>query len=228
MDPLDALAERAAAHRHRDRPFISLSYAQSLDGSLAARPGVRLLLSGPESIALTHRLRAAHDAVLVGIGTVLADDPRLTVRGVPGESPQPIVLDSRLRFPLDRRLLTHPHPPWLATVAPDDDEKAEALLLKGAQVLRFPSDGGLVDLKAALHELKARGISRVMVEGGARIIRSFLAARCVDWVLITIAPTFIGGVRALSADGGIGQGLVLRRPQWRALGSDGIVWGELE
>ena len=227
MDPLEALAERAAAARHRDRPFVSLSYAQSLDGSLAARPGVPLLLSGPESSALTHRLRAAHDAVLVGIGTVLADDPRLTVRGVPGESPQPIVLDSRLRFPLDRRLLDHPHLPWVAAHTPDD-AKAESLLGKGAQVLRLPSDAGLVDLKALLRELKTRGISRVMVEGGARVIRSFLAARCVDWVLLTIAPTFIGGLRALSFEDGAGAGFVLRRPQWQALGADGIVWGELE
>jgi 3,4-dihydroxy 2-butanone 4-phosphate synthase/GTP cyclohydrolase II len=227
MDPLEALAELAASHRHPDRPFVSLSYAQSLDGSLAARPGAPLLLSGPESSALTHRLRAAHDAVLVGIGTVLADDPRLTVRGVPGESPQPIVLDSRLRFPLDRRLLAHPHPPWVAAHTPDDG-KAESLRRKGAQVLRLPSEAGLVDLKALLRELKTRGISRVIVEGGARVIRSFLAARCVDWVLLTIAPTFIGGLRALSFEAGDAAGPVLRRPQWQALGPDGIVWGELE
>ena len=227
MDPLEALAELAGSHRNPDRPFVSLSYAQSLDGSLAARPGVPLLLSGPESSALTHRLRAAHDAVLVGIGTVLADDPRLTVRGVPGESPQPVVLDSRLRFPLDRRLLAHPHPPWVAAHTPDDG-KAENLRRKGAQVLRLPSEAGLVDLKALLQELKTRGISRLMVEGGARVIRSFLAARCVDWVLLTIAPTFIGGLRALSFEAGDGPGPVLRRPQWQALGPDGIVWGELE
>ena len=99
MDPLDALAERLAGFHASDRPFVSLSYAQSLDGSLAAKPGAPTRLSGTQANELTHRLRAAHDAILVGIGTILADDPQLTVRGVPGLQPRPVVLDSRLRTP---------------------------------------------------------------------------------------------------------------------------------
>src|SRR5262249_3832268 len=96
-----ALVQRAAAHpRRTGRPFVTLSYAQSVDGSIAARPGQPLALSGAQSMTLTHQLRVAHDAILVGIGTVLADNPRLTVRLVEGKNPQPIVADSHLRFPL--------------------------------------------------------------------------------------------------------------------------------
>ncbi|HEX9595492.1 MAG TPA: RibD family protein, partial [Anaerolineales bacterium] len=83
-----------------DRPTVTLSYAQSLDGSIALHRGEPLTLSGPESMAMTHRLRAAHDAILVGIGTVISDDPQLNVRLVEGRNPQVVVLDSRLRLPL--------------------------------------------------------------------------------------------------------------------------------
>ncbi len=96
MTPLDDLRRFRRSLARTDRPAITLSYAQSLDGSLTTRRGRPLALSGPESYQLTHHLRADHDAILVGIDTVLADDPRLTVRGVRGEAPQPVVLDSRL------------------------------------------------------------------------------------------------------------------------------------
>ena len=105
---LGAVLDGAAAHHARTgRPLVTLSYAQSLDGCIAAGPGQRLSLSGPEALMLTHELRAAHAAILVGIGTVLADDPRLTVRLVPGSHPQPVVVDSRLRIPDDCYLLRH-------------------------------------------------------------------------------------------------------------------------
>src|SRR3989304_8693232 len=95
MVPIDQLIAGAREHRQRlGRPLVTLSYAQSLDGCIAARAGERLALSGPESMRLTHRLRAAQDAILVGIGTVPADNPRLTVHLVQGQDPQPIVLDS--------------------------------------------------------------------------------------------------------------------------------------
>src|SRR5205823_12555295 len=106
----------AEQHRHSSRPFVTLSYAQSVDGSIAARPGQPLALSGALSMTLTHQLRAAHDAILVGIGTVLADNPRLSVRLVEGKDPQPIVADSRLRLPLSANLLyQHPLSPWIAS-----------------------------------------------------------------------------------------------------------------
>ncbi|MCB0123506.1 MAG: GTP cyclohydrolase II, partial [Caldilineaceae bacterium] len=110
------LQEKALAHFARYRlPFVTLSYAQSLDGSIAAADGTPLRISGERAMTLTHMLRAAHDAILVGVGTVLADDPQLTVRLVAGSDPQPILLDTHLRTPVTARCLRNPRPPWLVT-----------------------------------------------------------------------------------------------------------------
>ena len=98
-----------------DRPRVTLTYAQSLDGSIAARAGLPLVLSGAASMRYTHQLRAAHDAILVGIGTVLSDDPQLNVRLVEGPSPRPIILDSELRCPLTARCLEASRRPIVAT-----------------------------------------------------------------------------------------------------------------
>ncbi|MCK4899238.1 MAG: RibD family protein, partial [Anaerolineales bacterium] len=106
MFPIDELlADAKADSQSAERPLVTLSYAQSLDGSIAVRRGSPLSLSSPEAMTLTHRLRAAHETILVGIGTVLADNPRLTVRLVEGRNPQPIILDSHLRLFLDANLL---------------------------------------------------------------------------------------------------------------------------
>lgn len=229
MDPLEALGGHVRAIRLEDRPFVTLSYAQSLDGSLAARSGARLQLSGPEATALTHRLRAAHDAVLVGIGTVLADDPQLTVRHAPGASPRPVVLDSHLRTPLGAHLLRHPQPLWIAGLSSPDGARADALRQAGAEILELPADSrGWVSLAALLQEARRRGISRLMVEGGARVISSFVAARLVDWVLITIAPRFVGGLTALQLEPSQAErGPALQDIGWQTLGQDLIVWGSL-
>ena len=114
LDQVRECLRSAAAHRRRTgRPLVTLSYAQSLDGSIADRPGRPLALSGPQAMALTHGLRAAHEAILVGIGTVLADNPRLNVRLVTGPDPQPVVVDSRLRFPPYANLLSNGRSPGL-------------------------------------------------------------------------------------------------------------------
>ena len=120
MVPIDQLLARATTHRlQTGRPLVSLSYAQSLDGSLAARRGSPLLLSGKASMQLTHRLRASHDAILVGIGTILADDPQLTVRLVQGPQPQPVILDSHLRLPPNARVFQGPKLPWIGKLPGD-------------------------------------------------------------------------------------------------------------
>jgi 3,4-dihydroxy 2-butanone 4-phosphate synthase/GTP cyclohydrolase II len=195
-----ALVHRAAEHRrHTGRPFVTLSYAQSMDGSIAARPGQPLALSGALSMTLTHQLRAAHDAILVGIGTVLADNPRLTVRLSAGKNPQPIVADSRLRLPLSANLLCeHPLSPWIAAGEQADARRQRVLEAAGARVLRLPMNvRGHVNLSALLEQLGALGINSVMVEGGARIITSFLAERLVDHMVLTMAPRLVGGIRAV-------------------------------
>ena len=98
------LAQGAAFRRHKGRPFVTVSYAQSIDGSIASRTRQPIRLSGQLSMVLTHRLRARFDAILVGIGTVLTDNPHLTVRCAEGRNPQPVVLDTHLRIPIQSNL----------------------------------------------------------------------------------------------------------------------------
>jgi 3,4-dihydroxy 2-butanone 4-phosphate synthase/GTP cyclohydrolase II len=200
------------------RPFVTLTYAQSLDGSIAAVRGRPLALSGREARVMTHRLRAEHGAILVGIGTVLSDDPRLTVRHVAGAHPRPIVLDSRLRTPTGAALLRHPtHRPVLATTAAADASREALCEAAGARVVRFPSDErGRVSLEAVVGWLGEEGVESLMVEGGARVITSFLRARLVDHVLLTVVSVFIGGVRAVGPLGaGRSDAAVSRLPRLR-------------
>jgi 3,4-dihydroxy 2-butanone 4-phosphate synthase/GTP cyclohydrolase II len=189
-----------AHHARTGRPLVTLSYAQSLDGSIARRRGESLPLSGPEALAFTHRLRSCHDAILVGIGTVLADDPRLTARGTTGPDPQPVVLDSTLRLPPDARLWAHPRGPWIFASAESASKRSSETSERGGRlfVVRGSAAGG-VDLAAVLDCLGAQSIASVMVEGGAAVITSFLAEGLADRMAMTIAPVFVGGLRAPEA-----------------------------
>jgi 3,4-dihydroxy 2-butanone 4-phosphate synthase/GTP cyclohydrolase II len=148
---------------------------------------------------MTHLLRCRHDAVLVGINTVLVDDPRLTVRLCEGVNPQPVVLDSRLRFPDDARLLAHPDKhPLLFTTSAAPADKIARLQAKGARIHVMPKDGlGRVDLTAALRCLAANGVKHLMMEGGATVINSVLRSQLVDYCVITVAPRLIGGLKAM-------------------------------
>jgi 3,4-dihydroxy 2-butanone 4-phosphate synthase/GTP cyclohydrolase II len=248
MVPIERWLAGAAVHRQLyGRPLVTLSYAQSLDGSLAARRGCQLKLSGPDSLRLTHRLRAAHDAILVGIGTVTADNPRLTVRLAPGKDPQPVILDSRLQIPLQSSLLTGGSPVWIATQEahssdPGWQRRASALEAAGARLLPLPTDnGGRISLVALLRKLAELGICSLMVEGGARTITSFLSQGLVDQVVITVAPVFVGGLHAVSGLYGesepetptpaIGKRvdafLRLESPGYQVCGEDLIIWGKI-
>ncbi|MCX8062267.1 MAG: RibD family protein, partial [Anaerolineales bacterium] len=120
---------------------MTLSYAKSLDGSLTLERGRSLRLSSPPAMRLTHQLRALHDAILVGVGTVLSDDPRLTVRLVHGRQPQPVILDSHLRLPLDAAVFENPERVvWIATLEDSQHLRWQALQARGAVLLTFPSD----------------------------------------------------------------------------------------
>lgn len=207
------------------RPLVTLSYAQSLDGSLTAIAGQPLDLSGPESMLFTHQLRAAHDAILVGIGTVLADNPRLTAHRVGGPHPQPIVLDSRLRFPLTARLLAHPRGVWIATTPAAPADAHSQLEINGARVVRLASDErGRVSLPALLAWLGAEGVKNVMVEGGAEIITAFISEQLASHVALTIAPRFVGGLNALR----LPCDARLQNVRYQVLGDDVIVEGDLK
>lgn len=193
------------------RPFVTLSWAQTLDGSIAAKRGERLRISGPESMVMTHGLRSRHDAILVGINTVLADDPRLSVRLVEGPSPRPIVLDSALRLPLSSRLVAEaPLKPWVFYAAGSDpgDEAAGGLAglearrraLEGAGCACLEAGAGArVELGPALAALAARGVRSVMVEGGGLVLRSFVEAGFVDRYVVTIAPVLAHGYNPFSS-----------------------------
>jgi riboflavin-specific deaminase-like protein len=181
-------------------PLVTLSYAQSLDGSISRRRGEPLALSGRESLLVTHRLRGIHDAILVGIGTVLADDPQLTVRNAPGTHPVPVVLDTRLRIPSGARLWSHPVPPWLFTGPDPAPGRRTAFEARGARIFSNPpGPGGQIDLAAMLRTLGSLGVRSLMVEGGAEVITNFLRANLVDRAAVTISPRFVGGLRALEA-----------------------------
>lgn len=194
---LKARAERY--YEKHDAPFVTLTYAQSLDGSIASESGAPLSISGNQSLDLTHHLRALHDGILVGIGTVLADDPRLNVRRKEGRHPVPIVLDSSLRFPLDARLLDCEGPAPLIFTAPDSpSDRRDALESGGATVVELPCDptGGIC-LDSLLEALGERGLASVMVEGGSEVIAAFLRQQRVQRIIVTIAPMFVGGQPAL-------------------------------
>ncbi len=214
----------------RDRPYVTLSYAQSLDGSIAARRGEPLAISGPEAMRLTHLMRAQNDAILVGVGTVIADDPRLTVRHVRGPDPQPVVVDSRLRFPLWARMLKGERRPWIFTTDAADNGRQAALEAAGARVIRLPADpNGLVNLTALLAYLNGRHMRSLMVEGGATVISSFLTERLADRLVLTIAPRLLGGLNALDGLGHLNGRVMprLSQPRYQALGQDMILFGEL-
>jgi len=191
-------------------------------------------LSGPDALRFTHALRARHDAILVGVGTVLADDPELRVRLASGPSPQPIVVDSRVRTPIDAKLLGQPgRPVWIAAtpVTEGDDDRRARIEAQGCRIVDCPAlPNGWVDLPALLRRLAREGVENVMVEGGARIITSFLEARLVDYALVTIAPQFLGGLSAVgpSVRSGI-PAAVANLTTWVScrLGEDLVLAGEI-
>ena len=187
------------------RPTVTVSYAQTLDGRLAAANGSSRWISAPESLCFAHRLRAEHDAVAVGAGTACEDDPRLTVRLVPGDDPLRVVVDSTLRTPLSAAVLAHGAAKGtiLAVTERAPERRCEEALSLGATVLKLPSDAaGRVDLRALLAELYSLGVRSVMVEGGAAMITSFFSERLVDRLAVCIAPKILG--RGIEAVGDLG------------------------
>ena len=199
MVPLDTFISRARRiSPGSKRPFITVSYAQSIDGSIAARRGYRLQLSSAASLALSHKLRTVHDGVLVGIGTVLADNPHLNVRYVSGTDPQPIILDSRLRYPLSAQSLNNKKQPWIFTTAHCHSRKQKQLEKRGAHIFVVPPDAdGSVNIHAVMKKVRKLGVKKLLVEGGARIITSFFCKQLVDRYIVTITPAIIGGVHAI-------------------------------
>ncbi|MFC5996552.1 GTP cyclohydrolase II RibA [Pseudonocardia hispaniensis] len=195
------------------RPYVALKYAQTLDGRIATTCGDSKWISGEEERAVSHALRAACDAVMVGVGTVLRDDPRLTVRLVPGTSPARVVLDSTLRTPSSALLLDGDPVTLVLTTDRSTDDDRKRIRETGAGVVVLPSGPGGVDLDAGLRALRECGVRSLLVEGGARVITSLLGAGLVDRVIVGTAPRIIGAGREAVGDLGIArvaEGIVLR------------------
>jgi 5-amino-6-(5-phosphoribosylamino)uracil reductase/diaminohydroxyphosphoribosylaminopyrimidine deaminase/5-amino-6-(5-phosphoribosylamino)uracil reductase len=187
-------------------PILTISYAQTLDGRMATLDRISQWISGDESLVYAHGLRARNDGIMVGIGTVLADNPRLTVRLVPGDDPQRIVVDSQLRIPADAAVLAAgaASGTLIATTSHAPAERRYELEALGATILEVPADAaGQVDLVALLPELRRRGLRSIMVEGGPTLITALFQARLAGRVAITVAPKLMGAGIAPIGDLGI-------------------------
>ena len=213
------------------RPAITLSFAQSLDGCITACVGSSTAISSDQSMLMTHQLRAMHNAILVGINTVLVDNPRLTVRHANGENPIPVVLDSRLRTPPTAKLLQSGSTQAIIATLPDASKERELKLVEaGARVIRIPEAAGggirLADLFSWLHQQQ---IKSLMIEGGSKVISSVLAERLVDQLVLTIAPVFFGrnGVRAMESLDCSLSSSCLTNVMIEQFVDDIVVWGTL-
>lgn len=223
------LTSRKDSHQSPTRPLVTLAYAQSWDGSITTRCGEALPLSGTESTRLTHQLRSLHDGILVGIGTVLSDDPELTVREVAGNHPKPIVFDSHLRTPATARLLRTPPAAWILCGPQAPSERRQNLIQAGARVFEVEQqESGGLDGNHAMQLLRDEGIGRLMVEGGARVISYFLQLGLADLLVLTIAPSFLGGLPAIAGANGASSLPSLTNPHWLQLGQDMVLWGQLQ
>ncbi|GJE89464.1 RibD family protein [Phanerochaete sordida] len=219
----DGQAPPTPTHADAARPHVTLTFAQSLDAKIGGARGKQLALSGRESLVMTHWMRTMHDAIMVGIGTALNDDPQLNTRHVPPlpeghphkyHLPRPVILDADLNLLPECKLLTNyaagtGRRPWIIAVPPtrncvDWGLRRHDLEVAGAKVIEVERENGRVSLPSMLKALRKLGVRSLMVEGGARVIQSFLAAstekaRLVDTVIVTVAPVFVG-------DEGVGYG----------------------
>jgi GTP cyclohydrolase II len=184
------LLGRAAAPSWR--PYVVLKYAQTVDGRIATRRGEAKWISSEAERRISHGLRAACDAVLVGVGTAIIDDPQLTVRMVPGPSPLRVVLDSTLRLPSTARVLDDRAGTVVITTEPSSQERRAALRARSVGVHVVDAGPRGVDLASALQTLRGLGVNSLLVEGGARVITSFFVEKFVDRLVVGIAPTIMG------------------------------------
>ncbi len=220
-------------------PHVSLKLALSLDGRIATRTGASKWVTGAEARAKVQELRARHDAVAVGIGTVIADDPRLTVRDAAllpgGRAPVRVVFDSRLRMPLTSRIVESARevPTWLLSGNDAPEAAEQALVDAGCSVVRVPNSAeGRVDVVAALRLIAEQGVVSMLVEGGAELAGSMLAVRMADELHAFIAPILLGPRGRPGAVDWAGpdtptEAPRIVEPRWELCGRDAYVSGPL-
>jgi riboflavin-specific deaminase-like protein len=203
------------------RPYVTISYGQSLDGRVATATGDSQWIGGPESLSFAHELRRDNQAILVGIGTVMQDNPRLTCRLPGGRNPIRIVLDSQLKIPIECHLAdTSEAQTWVIAATTASEAKEQTLISLSMKVHRNP--GGLPEL---LDWLGEQGIGSLFVEGGARVVTSFFREKLVDRLLAVTAPFVIG--KGTEAIGDLGHRVLSEVPRplrWsrRELGQDHV------
>lgn len=222
------------------RPYVMLKAGMTLDGQLATASGESQWITGKKSREEVHRLRGEVDAVLVGVGTVLADDPSLTARvgsafkTMAARQPLRIIVDSRLRIPLKAQVLALQDKAntMIATTAAAPATRRSALHKKGVEVLTVPASRGQVSLPTLLKELGRRGIISLLVEGGGEVNAAMLNDKLVDHIRLYMAPLLLGGQNAKGLMGGkspvrLADAIVLRHVVTRSVGHDLVIEGEL-
>jgi diaminohydroxyphosphoribosylaminopyrimidine deaminase / 5-amino-6-(5-phosphoribosylamino)uracil reductase len=222
------------------RPFVTAKYAMTIDGRIATWSGDSRWVSGEESRLYVHRLRDDVDAIMVGVGTVITDDPLLTARLSPEDNPRPpmgrqplrLIIDSQGQIPLTAKVLQADLPGRTIVVTTEvmAESKRQAVAAKGSEVLVMPSHGDEVDLLCLLGVLGEREITSLLVEGGSRLLGAFFDQQLIDKALVFIAPKIVGGREALGPVGGQGQekmvcAVNLERVSVDRLGADLLVEG---
>ncbi len=217
------------------RPFVTLKIASTLDGKIATASGESRWITGPRSRALTHRLRAQVDAVMVGLGTIMADDPELTARSSPrGRQPHRIILDERLATPLHARVLRprEGSSTYVATTARAPAARRRRLEALGVKVLVAKSRDGLVDIADVVRRLGRLEMTSVLIEGGSGVNASALRSGAVRKVMMMMAPKLLGGLDAVGSVGGrsprrLRDAVTLHDCVVRRCGDDFVVEGYL-
>ncbi len=215
--------------------YLTLKLALSLDGRIATRSGASKWITCPESRLRVQTLRAQHDAVMVGVNTVLTDNPRLTVRDVPGRSPVRVIVDSKLRLPLSSQVVQTAKevPTCVATTQQAPRSHMEALEAAGVRIVRVPTTAeGRCDTVAMLRELAAREVVSVMCEGGAELAGSLLAHGSVDELHVFMAPRLLGprgrpGAVDWAGPDNPADAPQIDPPHWELSGVDAYLWGPL-
>jgi diaminohydroxyphosphoribosylaminopyrimidine deaminase/5-amino-6-(5-phosphoribosylamino)uracil reductase len=226
------LNEAFIRHVTTKTPFVTLKIAQTLDGKIATVSGESKWITSDKARKEGHRLRDINDAILVGINTVLKDNPSLTTRIPGGRDPIRVIVDSRLRIPLNAKVLIQKSAAKtiVATLSNVLESKIKKLQDVGAEVLTIESDHGRVDLRDLMKKLGRKGIMSVLIEGGAEVNASALRSSIVDKIVMFIAPTIMTGKDSLCAIGGIspkklGHSIKLRSVTSRFVGRDLMIEG---
>lgn len=215
-------------------PYVVLKYAMSLDGKIASYTGASQWITGEEARQHVHKLRGTYRAILVGVGTVLADDPLLTCRIEGGRDPLRVICDSRLRTPFTARVIqTAREVPTLLATCETDAERLARYEQYGVQVVSLPAVEGRVSLLSLLRYLGKAQVDSVLVEGGGTLHWSMLAEGLVHKVVAYVAPLLLGGAGAVSPVEGVGfphpdAALRLHTPTVTRLGEDFLVEGLVE